>query len=897
MIRPVLKRAESLVLDHPRAVLTIAVALCAISIWLGTGIEFLTSRQELVPQDDVDQARWNSLRSQFASAEPLIVALEASASGASVEELETTAREIAERLQADSQVRSVFYRIDLEWLADHALALAPADMVEQAFEMLQGLLAVDGTLTLTSWANLNVRIATGVEDSLESGSVLRSDDAAVAATRLLALVDAERDFLSDPHGFVDRLKQAPLRLIDSGRRGSLTADGYLSTSDERVLFVLVSPANLDSSLEAQRTLVDSVRVAVTSVLSEHPGVRYGLTGPVAMAVEEMNAIGRDTRRTSLIAIVGVLGISLLVFRRRRHALLGLATRAAGVIWSIGAVQLEIGSLNIITAALIPILVGMGIDYAVHPLSQYELERQHKGRREAVRAALRKTSAAVVASAFTTSAVFACLLLMDFRGFSQLGLVTSVGVLLCLLAALLVLPALLLLRGSREDDNAAAPAAVDQIWDDRAARWVCASPSLVVALAIGLTAIAGLAASRVKLESSLLELLPAGSESIRYLQIINDESALSHDFNLVVADDLEQLRALRRRAESEASIRRFESVLAFLPDQPLASEAAAARLRRTLEVIEVGEAAFDGRRLSDSLSRLESALAIAADDAFVAGLGGVSGALEEARQVTARAIELTIAASRERIAEWAEAQEALRLEAFSVLQQLRDAAGVPLPTRASLPSDIVDRFITEDDRYVGYLFPAGDIYDTRFLRQFNFASRRVANDAIGFPVLFETHSALITSGFGLAFASAALVVFLVLLLDLRNARHTALALVPVFFGTVWMLGLMWALGLSFNFANLVAVPIVLGVGIDAGVHIVHRLRLEGGAGIMTVVSHTGRAILIASLTTMVGFGSLVFATHRGMASLGVVLLLGVGACTVAALIVLPNLLIVSGIARR
>ncbi len=897
MIRLVLRRAESLVLDHPRAVLTVALALGAISIWLGTGIELLTSRQELVPEDDVSQARWNSLRSQFASAEPLIIALEASASGVSVEDLETTAREIAEHLQADPQVRSVFYRVDFDWLADHALALAPADMVEQAFEMVQRLLAVDGKLILTSWADLNLRSATDIEDSLESGSVLPSDDAAVAAAWLLDLVDAERDFLTDPHGFVDRLKQVPLMLIDSGRRGSLTGDGYLSTSDERVVFVLVSPAYFDDSLEAQRALVDSVRVAVAAVLSERAGVRYGLTGPAAMAVEEMNAIGRDTRRTSLIAIVGVLGISLLVFRRRRHALLGLATLAAGVTWSIGAVQLEIGSLNIITTALIPILVGMGIDYAVHPLSQYELERQNKGRREAVRATLRTTSAAVVASAFTTSAAFACLLLMDFRGFSQLGLVTSVGVLLCLLAALLVLPALLLLRGAPEHDNAAARAAVDQIWDDRAARWVCASPGLVVALAIGLTAIAGLAASRVELEPSLLELLPAGSESIHYLEIINDESALSHDFNLVVAEDLEQLRALRSRAEDEASIRRFESILTFLPDQPLASEAAAARARRTLEVIELTVAAFDGRRLSDSLLRLESALATAADDAFVAGLGGVSGALEKARQATAGAIELAMAASPERLAEWAEAQEALRVVAFSALQQLRDAASVPLPTRASLPSEIVDRFMTEDGRYVGYLFPAGDIYDTGFLGQFNVASRRVASNAIGFPVLFESHSALITSGFGLAFASAALLVFLVLLLDLRNTQHTALALVPVFFGTVWMLGLMWALGLSFNFANLVAVPIVLGVGIDAGVHIIHRLRLEGSAGIMTVVSHTGRAILIASLTTMVGFGSLVFATHRGMASLGALLLLGVGACTIAALIVLPNLLIVSGIARR
>ena len=366
---------------------------------------------------------------------------------------------------------------------------------------------------------------------------------------------------------------------------------------------------------------------------------------------------------------------------------------------------------------------------------------------------------------------------------------------------------------------------------------------------------------------------------------------------MVAEDLEQLSALRRRAEREASVRRFDSILTFLPEQPAASEAAAAGARRTLEAIEVAEVAFDGARLSDSLSRLESALTSAADDAFVAGLGEVSGALERAREVTASALSLSVEAGPEQLADWATAHEMLRSEARRLLHELRNAAAEPLPTRASLPPDIVDRFLTEDDRYVGYLFPAGDIYDTGFLERFNGASRRVSSNAIGFPVLFESHSALITSGFTVAFASAALLVFLVLLLDLRNTRHTILALIPVFVGTIWMLGLMRAFGLSFNFANLVAVPIVLGVGIDAGVHVVHRLRLEGGDGIMTAVSHTGRAILIASLTTMVGFGSLVFASHRGMASLGALLLLGVAACAIAALIVLPNLVIVSGIARR
>ena len=117
------------------------------------------------------------------------------------------------------------------------------------------------------------------------------------------------------------------------------------------------------------------------------------------------------------------------------------------------------------------------------------------------------------------------------------------------------------------------------------------------------------------------------------------------------------------------------------------------------------------------------------------------------------------------------------------------------------------------------------------------------------------------------------------------------------GMAWMLGGMRLLGLSFNFANLVTVPLIIGVGIDNGVHIVHRLRLEGDKGMIVVLRHTGRAILIAGLTTMIGFGSLALASHRGLASLGLVLLMGVGACVVTATVVLPNMLIAFGLAKR
>jgi predicted RND superfamily exporter protein len=196
-----------------------------------------------------------------------------------------------------------------------------------------------------------------------------------------------------------------------------------------------------------------------------------------------------------------------------------------------------------------------------------------------------------------------------------------------------------------------------------------------------------------------------------------------------------------------------------------------------------------------------------------------------------------------------------------------------------------------------LLPAGSVFDPDSLDRFAEASRRVSGEATGFPIVFRKMSGRITRGFYGSVVAGSVLVALILFLDYRNLRDVLLALLPLAVGVTWMMGGMRLLGLSFNFANLVAVPLIIGVGIDNGVHIVHRMKFEGRSGMNTVLRHTGRAILVASLTTMVGFGSLALASHRGLASLGLVLLLGVGACLVASTVVLPNLLILLGIARR
>lgn len=909
MLRRIVARLQEGILARPGAVLLGSIVLTALGLLLGSGVEFRTSRSDLSPPDDPEQQRFARIAGSFEGHSDVIACLEAAPGAASDPEgLRSVADALAEAFRADPLVSQVFHRLDLAWFIDHSLWLAPPAALRRAVEAARGAGGVAETLaSIPGLADLNLALAERIESQLASpGASPPAEGAAEALAPLTALLGAERRFLLDPEGVVSEVDSTPPLIVLAGNRPELTGRGYLATRDGRTLFLLVSPRSPDDSLPALRRLVGSLRERAAAVLGTHPGFHVAFTGEPATTVEEMEIVGRDTLKTSLVSAAGVVILTFLVFRWKPHALLVLTALGAGIAWSLGAVRLAPGYLNLITSSFISTLVGVGVAYGIHPVSEYELHGAHTvDPGEAVRRAYHATGAAVTVGAVTTSAAFFSILLMEFKGFAELGLVAGVGVLLCLVAALVTLPALIALYGSRRrrrdraGHGGTATAFVDRLWVDRVAGRLCLFPRVTTVAALAVTALLAALALEVRFDTDLLGLLPRNAESVRYQERMIRESDLTPNFNVVVADDVAGLRELRNRAAAEPAIARFESALDLLPDDPEDARVAVAGAADLLDGIRLGESTRPVRRdaLEGSLDRLARALAEASEAAFGGGFGEAAGALEAAREAADAARAAAQAAPEGAEARWSRGQESLLAWARRALDDLRRAARSGPPDPWSLPEETRARFVSSDGRLLAFLHPSGDVFDPPFLEAFSAASRRVSPEAAGFPLIFRSMSSRIVSGFRRAAVAAAVLVFLILLVDFRSLRDAALALAPLALGVVWMLGGMRLLGLSFNFANLVAVPLIIGVGIDNGVHVVHRVRMEGTEGIDLVLRHTGRAILIASFTTMIGFGALALASHRGIASLGTVLLLGVGACLVSATVVLPNLLVAIGLVRR
>jgi len=209
----------------------------------------------------------------------------------------------------------------------------------------------------------------------------------------------------------------------------------------------------------------------------------------------------------------------------------------------------------------------------------------------------------------------------------------------------------------------------------------------------------------------------------------------------------------------------------------------------------------------------------------------------------------------------------------------------------LPPSILDRYTNRDhNQFLLTIFPSGNIWqDTDFLYHFTNDLDRVNKKVTGMaPVMRELFKVLGNDGKNAALLTI-LVVFILLWLDFRKIKYAILAMIPLMAGFIWMIGLMKLIGMQLTIVNVMGLPMIIGIGIDYGVHIVHRWCIEGKGKVNKIFASTGKAIILSALTTMLAFGSLVFSIWRGFASLGGAMFIGVGVCFFSTVIILSGII--------
>lgn len=928
-----LVRLVALVCRVPALVLALSLVLVGLSVWAAcTRMEYQTSRNDLIsPRKDYQQ-RWNNYLAEFGDDDDMVVIVQGQDRAAMVAALE----EVAERIgQASAHFDRLFYKVDLRSLRSRALLyLEESDIATiQANLGDMDLLLKVGPL---AWRGLG--LGSLLREAVHRLERTRPDEPLTARDRqflgqLLSVCQSARASLANPRDYHN--PWGSLLAPKSGQGGNdqktdqLAEPQYFFNGTGDLAFLLVRPLKESGSFTANLRSVEAMRSLLAEVRSSHPEVQLGLTGLPVLETDEMAAAERDTHRAAVLALAGVCALFLLVYRGLAYPILTVVTLLVGTAWAMGFAVVTVGHLNILSATFAVMLIGMG-DYGVLWVMRYE---QARSQGADVRTALLHTTTHVaignLTAAGTLALAFFAAFFADFKAVAELGLIAGCGVLLCALACFTVLPAILMLfdrRGAEAFELAAQPAPeVKPGWGatlgrmfgglmgdsplmvrqptsdpERAAEasWL---PGLwpragwVVALAVLLVGGLTYAATGIRYDHNLLHLQAHDLDSVRWEKILVEKTSGASWHALSYTNSPEEAIALKARYEQLPEVSQVVEVASLLPRS---QETKLPRLRdieqRLRWLPARGEAIPhllpDVPTLTRDLARLHRA-AQARQDALLPTLAQECRLLGEQIASTP-----DVSSARRALQEF---DERISQDLCDNLHQLREVSHPEPITLADYPPSLKERHIGKSGTWLVRVFARDCLWEFEPLEKFCQAVRTVDPDATG--KVFGTVEGLKAMKNGLERAGlyALAVIALILWIDFRSLAGMLLALMPLLVGVVCSVGLIMLLGMPLNPANMIAFPLILGVGVDNGVHVLHDyfIRRRKGttepAGGVTISHAIGRGVLVKALTTMIGFGALMISSQQGLIGLGLILTLGVACSMLASLILLPALLILWG----
>ena len=675
---------------------------------------------------------------------------------------------------------------------------------------------------------------------------------------------------------------------------------WLSNEGGTLRLVLVMPKKNYESLAVVDESLLEMRKVIAEIQAQEPTIEIGLTGKPVLQADEMETTSSDMNVASIVALVLCAALFMVVFRGVKRPLFAVAAFLAGAALTYAAATVIIGNLNLLSVVFMLVLVGVGLDYGIHMIARYLEGLRHMDSAASVRHMMRTATPSMLAGAAVCAGTFLIAIFVPMQGLRQLGIISGVGLLLCAATMAIGLPALLLCFDKRGADDSkqlsffASRTVIAQTHSNASIN----RHRMFVAISL-LAMLAGvvIAWERVGFESNLLKLQAADLSSVAWQRRLQTEGGNSTWFGAVITDSFDAVRPLVEQAKLQPLIRNSRSILDFVK----ADSPQRAQLRDVIANAKSdapSNANANGNSSSPNADTTEteikiSTLAQRAGDRVESLATGASTAGAPAKDVAMiRNLALSMRALQNaletnQIAAISQADQSIALAGFAA-QQLQ--IGAALSLRDSLPPAVRDSFMSANNQFAILLHPQEDIWEPGAMAPFVAAMRTVDPSVTGAPVTVFESMQLMRASFLWQGMIASAFVLALLYLDFRSVKLTAIAFLSLLAGLGWTVGIMGLLKIPFTLANFFAIPIMIGLGIDSAIHITHRV-LEGG--LTHGFGSTRRAVIVTAITTTIGFGTLLFAQHRGLRGLGEVMTIASLCCLVTAVWLLPSMLRLMG----
>jgi len=879
------------IIRHARTILLATAFVLVLSGIAITRLGVDTDIAKMLPLDNPVAQSYTEITDEFETTSTLIALVE----GPERETLIKTAEALSTAFRTDGRtgalVRSVQYRFDRNFAERWGLLLQKNEDLADT----ERIFASTRLLPLLRATNdiIEEKLADGDDEEVE-GSEGEDDSYAMMSQFALFAEELERAVSTDGGDVWVKAEG----LADAW----LFGEEYLMDPEGRSLLMVIRPS-FDIGDRSKLTALSNAAMELAREASaKDPSISVSYTGDVQNEADEERAIGSDTFYPSLIAFGLIVVLFCFSFNRRRTILFALAALAAGIVIDLAFAALTVRNLNMVTSSFGALLVGLGIDFGIHIVSRFD-EETHKGAlpEEAMGKIFAEAGMPIAIGGLTTALAFYSLLLTKTLAFRQFGLIAGTGVVITLAAAFIVLPALLgAFPGKRKEKRRRQ--AFSFIIPTKVALF-SRKHRVAVFLAVALlTAFSLIGIPRNGFDYDMRNIGPQETQAKRTEDAVAERFGISTWQHLAQAASVEEARTLAEAFKDAPFVRRVESVADYIPS-PVEQEE---RLRILASLSAKGDRSIgsawsedDVVAFADEVQRLEWNM-IELGDLAAASLGERSLPVRK-RNAMIREILGTetgkpgaevFARLRERIAKLDPGEAARRLtkidDAFATVLD-RKFSALARPGRmieiADLPESARLELINPDgDRFLVIIQgSAGLAGQENFVR---FADGLAAVDpratgtlslglALGREILTEARTAGII---------VLVLIFALVAAGYRSVKATLATFLAFACAIAWMFGLYPLFG-KFNVVNALALPLIIGMGIDYCVHVASALRDEEDAAI--ALRKTGKAVTLSALTTLIGFGSLALVgKFKGIADLGVTLSIGILFCYLVAIVVIP-----------
>lgn len=644
-------------------------------------------------------------------------------------------------------------------------------------------------------------------------------------------------------------------------------------------FIIIAPVlHYEELLPAEQAIGALDRIIAGVLQGDLGDVRVRKTGEVVLEHEEMQTIGTGVSIASFASLVLVCLTLWFAYRSLKLMFATFVSLTLGLIFSLGFATVAIGQLNLISIGFAVLFIGMGDAYSSHFCLRYrELVLRGLGQREALLETLASTGSALILSAITAAIGLYSYIPTHYSGVAELGIIAGTSMFIALATTFTVLPALMKImpiRPRKRRKPKKSPPFLLSNWPLDYARTVRV---VTVILALGSVWLL----RDVEVDFNPINLRDPNTESVKTFKYLLQ----SEDTSPMTLSSLARSEAEAREREARflqlPSVDRVMTIFDLIPedqDEKLAIIADLSLIMGT-QLSHFPPPAPVNAKL-ETVEKFHQTVR----DRLTAGDNGVLVLLD--RTLTEFRAHLDAADPETRQTRLNTLQSSLLNPLPLTIDNLRDSLDAEPIALDSLPKDLVERWISPNGLYRLQIYPKKDLNDLDNLREFILEAQKVDPNVTDLPVTYlESMNEAITA-FQQAFAIALVATTLILLLVLRSFKDTLLVLLPLLLASLFTAAATVLLDIPFNFANIIALPLLFGLGVDGGIHMAHRLHyLESNQENLLGTSEA-QGVFYGALTTVFSFSSLAFTSHQGTASMGLLLTVGLMLTLICALVVLP-----------